>query len=127
MRVFVAALLPLVLSAADLKIDHTTVAGTDLKRMQANLAAVGIQSVYGGKHNNHTTEMALVSFPDGSYLELMGIQAEADPKLVEKHEWARFLHSQGMPCAWAVAESDIAAEVSRLRAAGVEVSTPERA
>ena len=46
--------------------------------MQAKLAAVGIATVYGGAHSNHATEMALVSFPDGSYLELMGIQADAD-------------------------------------------------
>jgi len=36
------------LSAADLKIDHATVAGTDVKRLQAALKSVGIDSVYGG-------------------------------------------------------------------------------
>src|SRR5689334_3721929 len=62
------------LFAADLKIDHATVAGTDVRKMQANLQALGIATVYGGAHSNHATEMALVSFPDGSYLEVMGIQ-----------------------------------------------------
>ena len=126
MRLLLAALLPLLLPAADLKIDHATVAGTDLKKMQANLEAAGIRSVYGGAHNNRTTEMALVSFPDGSYLELMAQQPGADPKLVDRNEWARYLKSGGTPCAWAVREADIAAEVQRLRAAGIEVSAPER-
>jgi Glyoxalase-like domain len=125
MRLVLAALLPLLLPAAGLKIDHATVAGSDLKKMQANLEAAGIRSVYGGAHNNRTTEMALVSFPDGSYLELMALQPGADPKLAERHEWARYLKSTGTPCAWAVRETDIAAEVQRLRAAGVKVSQPE--
>ena len=72
------AALPVMLCAADSRIDHVTIAGSELKQMQAKLAAVGIASLYGGAHNNHATEMALVSFPDGSYLELMGIQANAD-------------------------------------------------
>jgi Glyoxalase-like domain len=110
--------------ASDLKIDHATVAGSDLKKMQAALAAVGLPSVYGGAHTNHTTEMALISFPDGSYLELMGIQPGADPQLVAEHVWSRFLSGDAGPCAWAVREPDIAAEVRRLEAAGVPVSSP---
>ncbi len=125
MRILLLGLVPLLISAADLKVDHVTVAGADLKQMQTNLAAVGIRSVYGGAHSNHTTAMALVSFPDGSYLELMGLQPGADPKLVERHVWGKFLKSSGMPCAWAVRETGIAEEVQRLRAAGVEVSAPE--
>jgi Glyoxalase-like domain len=125
MRILAAGLLPLMLSAAGLKIDHATVAGADLKQMQANLAATGIRPVYGGPHSNGATEMALVSFPDGSYLELMGRQPGADPKLVERNDWGKFLQSPGMPCAWAVREADIAAEVARLRTAGIEVTAPE--
>src|SRR5262249_1142638 len=73
------------LCAADSHIDHVTVAGRDLSHLQSALKAVGIASVYGGAHSNHATEMALVSFPDGSYLELMGIQRNADPDAVQRH------------------------------------------
>lgn len=117
---FVRSLLP----AAELKIDHATVAGTDLKKMQATLSAVGIQTVYGGPHSNHATEMALVSFPDGSYLELIAVQPNADPQAVGKHEWARFLKSEAAPCAWAARAKDLTAEVKRLKDAGVAVSAP---
>jgi hypothetical protein len=123
-RVFALALLPVLLSAAELKIDHATIAGTDLKKMQAALSAVGIQTVYGGPHSNHATEMALISFPDGSYLELIAIQPDADPQAVDKHEWARFLKSDSVPCAWAARVKDLAAEVKRLTDAGVPVSAP---
>ena len=112
-------------SAADWKIDHATVAGSDLKQMQASLKKAGIDSVYGGAHTNHASEMALTSFPDGSYLELMGIQAGADPAAVRTHEWSPFLTGNAGPCAWALRPNDIKAEVARLKAAGVAVSGPE--
>jgi len=113
------------LAAADWKIDHATVAGRDLQQMQASLKKAGIDSVYGGAHTNHATEMALVSFPDGSYLELMGIQANADQAAVRAHEWSKYLTADAGPCAWALRVGDIAAEVARLKAAGVTVSAPE--
>src|SRR5437016_12286409 len=125
-RVAVLALLPAVLPAAGLKIDHVTVAGSDLKKMQADLAAVGIQTVYGGPHSNHATEMALVSFPDGSYLELIAPQPNADPRAVDRHEWATWLKANAGPCAWAAREKDLAGEVARLTAVGVAVSAPAK-
>ena len=118
------AALPVLLCAADSRIDHVTIAGSDIKRMQAKLASVGIPSVYGGAHSNHATEMALVSFPDGSYLELMGIQSNAAAEAVAGHVWAKFLTGNAGPCAWAMREKNLAAEAMRLKAAGVAVSAP---
>ncbi len=120
------ALVASLASAAELKIDHVTVAGSDIKKMQASLTAIGIPSVYGGPHTNHATEMALVSLPDGSYLELMGIQSAADQQRVDAHEWSKFLKGNAGPCAWAVREKDIAAEVKRLQTAGITVAAPVR-
>ncbi len=110
------------LSAEALKVDHVTVAGKDLRVMQRALASVGIKTEYGGPHSNHATEMALASFPDGSYLELIAIQPQADPAAVAAHEWRKSLESNGGPCAWAVRPADLGAEVARLRAAGVTTS-----
>ena len=81
-------LIPMLLGGAELTIDHVTVAGKDLKAMRASLAAAGVQSEYGGPHSNHATEMALTSFPDGSYLELIAIQPNADPKALAAHYWS---------------------------------------
>jgi hypothetical protein len=119
-------LLPMMLPAADLTIDHVTVAGKELKAMQAALAALGIPSEYGGPHSNHATEMALTSFPDGSYLELIAIQPNADPAAVAAHYWSKSMQSDAGPCAWAVRPKDLGAEVKRLQSAGVAVSEPAR-
>jgi hypothetical protein len=113
------------LGAAELKIDHVTVAGMHLDEMrQAFTAATGMPTEYGGPHSNHATEMALVSFPDGSYLELMGIQAKADPAAVAKHEWHTCLMEKPGPCAFALRVNDMAREVGELKAAGIEMSEP---
>ena len=124
--VLILSLLPALLWAADLKIDHVTVAGSSLKDLQANLSAAGIPPVYGGAHTNGATEMAVVSFPDGSYLELMAPQPAAGDRLIDQQPWAKFLRGNGGPCAWAAREKDLAAEVARLRAAGIPVSAPLR-
>src|SRR4051794_35372507 len=127
MRRLLLLAIPALLCATDLKIDHATVAGHDLKKMQAALEAVGIPTVYGGPHANGVTEMALASFPDGSYLELIAVQATAGPHALDRHEWAQFLKTDGMPCGWAVQTKDLAADRQRLQAAGVTVSEPVRA
>jgi hypothetical protein len=114
------------LGAAELTPDHVTVAGKDLKTMMANLAAVGLTSEYGGAHTNHATEMALTSFPDASYIELIALQPNAHPKAVTSHVWTKQMQNNAGPCAWAVRAIDIAAEAHRLQAAGLAVSSPIR-
>jgi hypothetical protein len=110
----------------DLKIDHVTACGSDLKKMQSDLAAVGIEAIYGGPHANRATEMALISFPDGSYLELIAPQAAPDPQVLNQHPWSKLMQGNAVPCAWAVREKDVAAEVKRLGSAGIPVSAPVR-
>src|SRR5580658_6212787 len=123
-----AVVLPVALSAAELKIDHATVAGTNLDAMRKALtAAAGVPTEYGGPHSNHATEMALVSFPDGSYLELMGIQAKPDPAAVDAHDWSTFLKNNAGPCAFALRVTDLSAEIRQLKSAGIATGTPETA
>ncbi len=118
--------MPALLGAAALRVDHATVAGKNLKTMMANLAAVGLKCEYGGAHSNHATEMALTSFPDGSYLELIAIQPDADPNAVAEHVWSKQMEHNAGPCAWAVRTDDIAAQVNELKAVGIRVSVPLR-
>jgi hypothetical protein len=70
--------------------------------------------------------MALTSFPDGSYLELIAIQPNADPAAVAAHEWHKQLQGNGGPCAWAVRPADLGAEVQRLHGAGIAVSEAKK-
>jgi hypothetical protein len=118
--------IPALLGAAELRVDHATVAGKDLKIMMANLADVGIRCEYGGPHSNHATEMALISFPDGSYLELIAPQPNADTKALAAHEWTKQMQNNAGPCAWAVQSADLAAELKRLQLTGVSVSPLKR-
>jgi hypothetical protein len=117
---------PISLPAADLRADHFTACGADVKSMQAKLASIGIQSEYGGPHSNHASEMALTSFPDGSYLELIAIQPKGDPQAIAAHEWSKQMQRDAGPCAWAARSNDVGAELNRLKAAGIAVSAPER-
>jgi hypothetical protein len=112
--------------AADLTVDHVSVSGTDLKQMQARLAAVGIPSEYGGPHVNGATQMAVTSFPDGSYLELIALQEHPDRKALAEHYWSKQMLGNAGPTAWAVRSRDVSAEAARLRTAGITVSAPSR-
>jgi catechol 2,3-dioxygenase-like lactoylglutathione lyase family enzyme len=120
----VSCLLPLY--AAELTLDHVTVAGRDLKAMQARLEAVGLRSEYGGPHQNEASEMALTSFPDGSYLELIAIRTDAGSAAVEQHAWSKLMREDAGPAAWAVRVPDLAAELARLRGNGIPVTEPAK-
>jgi hypothetical protein len=112
--------------AQQFKIDHVTVAGKNIEAMQKALSDAGLRSEYGGPHSNHATEMALASFPDGSYLELIAIQPKADPAALAAHEWQKFMEAEAGPCAWALRPADFTAEVERLRVSKVQVSDPRK-
>jgi hypothetical protein len=114
------------LMAQQFHIDHVTVAGRNAEAMQKALRAAGIPSEYGGPHSNHATEMALASFPDGSYLELIAIQPKAEPPALAAHYWHKFLESDGGPCAWAIRPANFDSEIERLRKAGVAVTGPNK-
>jgi len=123
------ALLALTLPAAtaEMKIDHVTVAGVHLDEMRkAFSAATAIPTEYGGPHSNHATEMALASFPDGSYIELMGIQQQADHAAVTAQAWSRFLSDNGGPCAFALRVPDVTAEIRLLSNAGIRVGDAQK-
>src|SRR5216684_1110468 len=95
------------MAASEIRIDHVATAVTDLKTMRPRFeAATGIAMEYGGRHSNHASEMALASFPDGSYIELIAIQPDADPAAVAAHEWSKALRSNAGPTAWALSVTD---------------------
>ncbi len=128
MRLVIAVLtLAQTLLAADLRIDHVTLAGANLDSMRAIFtSATGIPTEYGGAHANGATEMALASFPDGSYIELMGIRHGADPTALASHYWSEFLRDNAGPCAFALRATDVNAEVSRLKKVGIRVGAAQK-
>src|SRR5438067_2357399 len=65
--------------AAEWKVDHATIAGPSLKHLRELLDAAGLRTEYGGEHSSRLTEMAVMSFADGSYLELIAWVNAAAP------------------------------------------------
>lgn len=104
-----------------LHVDHVTWAGTDLDVLRARMEEAGLPSAYGGAHANGVTHMAVVGFPDGSYVELFAPH-EPDRR---SPVWERAVRAEAGPAAWAVGCQDIASEAVRLRDAGLPVRGPE--
>ncbi len=113
------------MAGADLKVDHATVAALDLQLLESDFVAAGLEPEYGGEHPEHLTEMAIISFADGSYLELIGKAPDADAKSFPSHPWAKFMQANAGPCAWAVEPQDLNAEVDRLRKTGLDIADPK--
>ncbi|HEU5438807.1 MAG TPA: VOC family protein [Ktedonobacterales bacterium] len=101
-------------------VDHVTVAGEALDRLERAFAEIGLAPVYGGAHSTGGTQMALVGFDDGSYIELIAAQTPGSAS----GKWAAQIAGNGGPCAWCARTSDIAAEAARVAALGVPVRGP---
>jgi len=103
-----------------LKIDHVTIAGSNLSEMEQSFARVGLATQYGGIHSNGITHMALLGLEDGSYLELISTVRPGEISPL----WNDAISLNGGPCAWAVAVDDMAGEVRRVTALGIPIQGP---
>ncbi len=108
-----------------LKVDHASVCSSDLDPMRQAFASVGLPTDYGGPHANGVTQMALLGFEDGSYLELIAPMKSMDHASGMMSGWDKLMAGNAGPCAWAIGTSDIHAEVERLKSAGIKVTGPE--
>jgi catechol 2,3-dioxygenase-like lactoylglutathione lyase family enzyme len=102
-----------------LDLDHVPFAVTDLDAASEAMADLGLESVYGGEHDNGVTHMAVVGFPDRSYVELIARHGSGESPF-----WPRFVHGGLGPCAWCVRVEDLHAESARLVERGVGISGP---
>ena len=134
MRLIVLVMAPLsvfILSslyAADkhisLKVDHATICGSDLDALRGAFTSLGLAPDFGGPHGNGVTQMALIGFDDGSYLELIAPVKANDPKLEAGSDWGKFILGNAGPCAWAVGSSDLSGDVEQLKKAGIKIDGP---
>jgi hypothetical protein len=102
-----------------MKIDHVSVGGTDLERLEELFSESGMKTEYGGAHSGGITKMSLLGFDDGSYIELI---STVEPG-AESSTWKRAIEGDGGPCAWAI-ETDIAMEVAKAKELGLPASGP---
>ena len=106
-------------------IDHVTLCGSNLEKMQQAFIDCGFAAMYGGPHANGVTHMSLIGFDDGSYLELIApIQRDAGSSGMTSG-WMKPMQADAGACAWAVRTPGIQQEVERLKAAGIAVTAPE--
>jgi len=111
-----------------MQIDHVTVCGSDLEKMRSRLAAIGLETEYGGAHANGLTHMALAEFEDGSYVELIAPAEGADLAGASgmMAGWMPLMLGDAGAGAWAIRAPGIQARVDALRGRGIEVCGPER-
>ena len=103
-----------------MKIDHVSVGGHNLKRLEQSFSEAGMETVYGGPHSSGETKMSLLGFRDGSYIELIStIKPGGRASL-----WNRQIAGDGGPCAWAIEADDIAGEVAKAKSLGIAASGP---
>src|SRR5271154_6092182 len=106
-----------------LELDHAVICGSNLDTLRQSFTDVGLTPAIGGPHGNGMTQMAIIGFDDGSYIELL---APAKAGAAAGSEWSKFLSEDAVPCAWAVGNTALLVEVDRLKKAGIAVTTPER-
>ncbi|MGN6483555.1 MAG: VOC family protein [Thermomicrobiales bacterium] len=102
-------------------IDHIVIAVTSLEDAIADYRRAGFTVTPGGDHVGGRTHNALVPFADGAYFEIIAFR---DPQAATDHAWAtRLLQGEGL-IDYALRADDLGAEVSALRARGLDASDP---
>jgi len=107
--------------ALPIKVDHASVCGSQLERLRDAFAMVGLATDYGGPHAHGGTQMALLGFDDGSYLELIAPQ-KAGGKM--DSDWGRMIEGDAGPCAWATGSQHLQEDLARFKQAGLPVEGP---
>jgi hypothetical protein len=105
----------------ELKLDHVTICGSSLARLQQSFADIGLSADYGGTHTDSSTQMGYVGFEDGSYLELIAPMEPGAP-VRGRSKWSVPMAGDAGPCAWAARVDDIGKEIERLSRLGIPTS-----
>jgi catechol 2,3-dioxygenase-like lactoylglutathione lyase family enzyme len=100
-------------------IDHLVILVPTLDEAMDTYRQLGFQVLQGGQHP-YGTHNALVTFQDGSYLELIAFM---EPDKPHDHRWYRFLDRPGL-VDFAIGADDLAVELERVRAAGLAYERP---
>ena len=104
----------------EIRVDHVTIAGSDLDALRRAFADAGLATEYGGLHSNGITHMALLGFDDGSYIELISTATPAR----SAPWWPEHISGDAGPCAWCARVGNLGAECERLKQLGIPVRGP---
>jgi catechol 2,3-dioxygenase-like lactoylglutathione lyase family enzyme len=102
-----------------LSLDHIVIAVDDLDLAIRDYRDLGFIVVRGGTHANRATHNALITFADGTYLELLA--ATGEPSLPDMIDFSVLLqHGEG-PVGFALRSFDLETDAARLRTDGFAV------
>ena len=103
------------------QIDHVVALVRDLATAVADYEALGFTVTPGGTHTGGATHNALVSFADGTYIELI---AFLEPDRPQDHGWWPALAKGEGWVDFALLETDLDGAAERVAAAGIAVQGP---
>src|SRR5690606_6925188 len=102
-----------------LSLDHAIIAVTDLDTAIRDYRGLGFTVTPGGTHANRATHNALITFANGTYLELLAATGDAPaPGVIDFSVLPQ--PGDGL-VGFALRADDLATEAARLRAAGFAV------
>jgi len=99
-------------------VDHLVIVVKDLPQASADYERLGFTVVPGGKHPVGSHNM-LISFSDGSYLELIGFYRDATD-----HRWWQPLQTGERLVDYCLQTDDLPGDTQKLRSAGVAINDP---
>lgn len=100
-------------------LDHVVILVGDLAAAMADYERLGFTVVTGGEHADGNTHNALVSFADGTYLELLAFRREAP-----QHTWWRHVAGGEGLIDFALLPGDTGADVAAARGRGLAIDGP---
>ncbi len=104
------------------RIDHIVILVKDLEAAIGDYGALGFTVTPGGEHADGATHNALISFADGSYLELIAFKRNAP-----EHRWWRFAQSGEGLIDFALLPGGSAIEsINAIRVRGLDYSGPHQ-
>jgi len=102
-------------------LDHVIIFVRDLETGASDFERAGFTVTPGGQHANGVTHNALITFADGTYLELIAL---VDPAAPPTDTWtARFQRGEGL-VGYALRGHDLARAAEAVRQRGLAVSAP---
>lgn len=102
-----------------LHLDHAVIAVDDLDAAIRDYRRLGFTVVPGGIHANRATHNALITFTNGTYLELLA--ATGEPPVPGAIDFSTLLRNGEGLVGFALRADDLETETARLRAAGFAV------
>jgi catechol 2,3-dioxygenase-like lactoylglutathione lyase family enzyme len=102
-----------------LHLDHIVIAVGDLETAMEDYRDLGFNVVPGGVHANQATHNALITFADGTYLELLA--ATHNPPVPNLIDFGVLLHTGEGLVGFALRSDDLEVDAARLRADGFGV------